>query len=55
MFTFKVSRIVYAGQPSVKWQNYMNLIKYETAISNILLQEMNLVFWMCADATLNDY
>ena len=33
----------------------MNLIKYEFVISNILLQEINLAFWVCAGATLNDY
>ena len=38
-----------------KLQNYMNLIKYEFVISNILLKEINLAFWMCAGATLNDY
>ena len=56
-FSFKKnsSGLFMLGNLLWKWHNFMNLIKYKNAISNILLQEAILAFWMWAAATIIDY
>ena len=51
----KISRFCMLGNLLWKWHNYMNLITYKNSISNILLKEIILAFWMWVSATIIDY